>query len=99
MNYVCPHCKQTVSNKWYQSKVKLQCKSCNRFVFESVKKKLNQVSFVLTLLAIFSIIYFMDIMVADAWIKISLLVASLLLIFFIITILENKICSSVTSSK
>jgi len=99
MNYVCPHCKQTVSNKWYQSKVKLQCKSCNKFVFESVKKKLNQVSFVLTLLAIFSIIYFMDIMIAAPWIKVSLLVASLSLIYIIITILENKICASVTSTK
>ncbi len=98
MKYVCPHCHQTVSCKWYESKVKLQCKHCSKFVFDAVKQKLSVVSFISALIGILSLFFYMEIMQGSLLIRLPLLVITLVVLALVISYIEKIICNTVTTS-
>ena len=99
MKYSCPHCNETITCKWYESKTKLQCKRCSKFVFESVKQKLSFVSFVSALCGILSIFFFMEVMTGSLYIRIPMLLISLTVLVILVATIEKMICSSITSTK
>lgn len=99
MKYVCPHCNQAVTCKWWESKTKLQCKHCSKFVFESVKQKLSFVSFISALLGILSIYVFMEVVKLSLLIRLPLLILTLIILGLFISTIEKIICRDIPSSK
>ncbi len=99
MKYVCPHCHDVVTCKWWESKAKLQCKNCHKLVFESVKQKLSYVTFASALLGILSIVYIMEMLRVFIWIKIPLLIVVLAILALLVSTIESIICKDLSAGE
>ena len=93
MTCKCQHCGKHISYRWWNSKIRLKCKYCNRNVFTGVKFKLQVLNFTAALMGVLQSSFILHSSYRII-IRIILFVLTSIILYPIFNIVEKKICKS-----